>query len=118
MTEYIVDNEDFNSYEIPDKSKKYILINSDILRKLLKTKQNGIIKCYCLLLRYYKWHKNESYFTQKALLDAIGYSNQGGKNYQIIKDILNTLIELKLLKYHTDYKTNEFVSTNKINYMK
>ncbi|MCX8074208.1 MAG: helix-turn-helix domain-containing protein [Clostridia bacterium] len=115
---YLIENEDFDSYVIPDIAKKYILVNSNILHKLLSTKQKNIIKSYCILFKYYKSVKTDAYFTQKSLLEAIGYTNDGGQNFSIIKNIINKLVEFKLLKYSTEYGVNDFASRNNINYMK
>ncbi len=115
---YLKENEDFESYVLEDISESYILVDSDIMEKLMDTEEKNIIKCYCILLKFYRTNNTNAHFTQCFLLDKIGYSNESGENYPITKNILNRLVKMKLLKYTTEYKDNEFVSKNIITYMK
>lgn len=100
-------------------TEQYILIQLNTLKYLVNTAMPNIIKVYIYLKNKYQQHlwikknkdsKIEKFsFSRKSLLNAIGYSFDGGesrkRNRKMIEDILNCLSDNGLIKIHEHWET-------------
>lgn len=84
------------------------LIPLDTLKYLVNTATENVIKVYTYLLCKYEWKLNsgEYYqFTQKELLEHIGYANRF-ENSEMIKNVLTCLENNGLIEYYNTYRDN------------
>lgn len=110
--EYLVFDNINKNYIIKNINNSFVEISSFCLQHMLTTNLRNIVKVYSLLKFYYNVNKDDyNFFTQKILLDKIGYSNVTTSNYKIIKDIIFWLEKNKYLMY---YKIKERKKIKKI----
>ena len=82
--------------------KYYVLIEDDILRVLINATNSNVIKTYCILK--YLLAKGGRIVTREFLLEKIGLSTNSDSNYKVMTDIIDTLVDLCLIKKTYDYQ--------------
>lgn len=103
---YLEENE--YKYKVSKISHFKRLIYEDIIEKLYETKIDNIIKVYVYLSSLYAQYGDSAWFTYNSILEAIGYNHERNtRNQNKIKNILNKLEELKLLKYSRTYEKGQ-----------
>lgn len=93
--------------------KVYVKIKTDTLQFLVDTANNNVIKVYAHLKMMMEIHKSKKYkelfrFSKASLLDVIGYKTQNYyRNYEMIENILDSLQNNGLIKFHKDFIRTE-----------
>lgn len=90
-----------DEYILPIPQEFYFDIEQATIRKLTNFAKNNSIKLYAFLLGWYNYYKNkkEDYtFSYDGLCEAIGLAPRQPKNREVIKDILEMLERLGLIK--------------------
>lgn len=114
---------DVASYIFPyDKDMNYQIVNNDMLKYVIHTRNQCAVRIYVYLLNKYLW-KKDYHFTLKELQVAIGYS-ENTKNTSILetlRDILESFKREGIIQYDEVYEqisafeTGEIVNTpNKV----
>ena len=75
--------------------KFYVLIEDDILRVLVNTTNNNVIKTYCILK--YLLANGKRIISRDKLLELIGLTTFE-RNLQLMTDIIDTLVDMYLIK--------------------
>lgn len=98
---------DDNKYYFPKEHEvKYQIITRKALKRVLDTKDNNSLRIYGLLLKWYKWKIKENsfyIFTNKEILEKIGYSQDNKKASVMVTQILNDLEESGIISYQDVY---------------
>ena len=87
------------TFEIPEFGKRYFLIPDDTLRFLVNTANAEVIKVYTHLGSIWKLNGTEASFTQRQLLEILGYAPNKTENHKKISDILTCLVNNGLVAY-------------------
>lgn len=83
-------------YILAADSSKWELVDYDMLRYLVATRNTNCIKIYCYLLNKYKWKKQtyEYYsLTIKEIALALGYSESSANKNSMITGMISAIIE-------------------------
>ena len=103
-------SEDESNYYFPQNIKeKYRIIEKDMLQYLANTRSNQAIRVYISLLDWYLWKKKENtefVFTNKDILEKLGYSKDNKIASSAITDILESFFREGVIKYEHFYETN------------
>lgn len=100
-----MDGKEFNypCYWFPyDYDENYQLVDIDVIRYLVNTRNTQCIRIYIYLLNKYKW-KKDYVFTLKELKSALGYADTTMTAYSMIKDILASFSKEGIIKYTKIY---------------
>lgn len=100
-TNFIQVNQEEEEYILPIPQEFYFDIEQETIRKLTSFAKSNSIKLYAFLLGWYNYYKNkkEDYtFSYDGLCEAIGLAPRQPKNRETIKDILEMLERLGLIK--------------------
>ena len=100
-----------DEYILPIPQEFYFDIEQTTIRKLTNFAKNNSIKLYVFLLGWYNYYKKkgqEYTFSLDGLCEAIGLAPRQSKNREMIKDILEILERLGLIKIsaYADAKKN------------
>jgi predicted transcriptional regulator len=96
-------------YEYPcywfpyNRSDKYKIIEKDLVRYLVDTRNAQCIKVYLYLLNKYEY-KSDYVFTIKEVQKALGYS---GDSSTTVGNILNSLAREGIIRFEDDYDYQE-----------
>lgn len=105
-----------------DKDMNYQIVNNDMLKYVIHTRNQCAVRIYVYLLNKYLW-KPEYHFTSKELQVAIGYSanTETSSIYEMIRDILESFKREGIIEYDevyetlTNFETGEVINTpNKV----
>lgn len=103
-------SEDETNYYFPQNIEdKYQIIEKDMLQYLANTRSNQAIRVYISLLDWYLWKKkenNEFIFTNRDILEKLGYSKDNKVASGAITDILESFAREGVIKYEHFYETN------------
>ena len=98
---FITVDEEKEEYILPIPQEHYFDVESTTIRKLNHFAKNNSIKIYVYLLGWYTYYKkyNKEYnFSLDELCEVIGLAPRQTRNREIIKDILEMLERLGLIK--------------------
>lgn len=87
-------------------TNRYQLVEHAILKMIVDTGEHNIVRIYSYLLNKYLWKKSQSteyLFTITELANAIGYNSFNSNIGNRIEHVLNTLKELRIIKYEYEY---------------
>lgn len=111
------------SYIFPyDKDMNYQIVNNDMLKYVIHTRNQCAVRIYVYLLNKYLW-KKDYHFTLKELQVAIGYSpnTMTTSILEMLRDILESFKREGIIQYDevyeqiTVFETGEIVNTpNKV----
>lgn len=111
------------SYVFPyDKNTNYQIVNNDMLKYVIHTRNVCAVRIYTYLLNKYLW-KPDYHFTSKELQVAIGYSanTKTSSILEMIRDILESFKREGIIEYDEvyealiNYETGEVINTpNKV----
>lgn len=114
---------DVVSYIFPyDKDMNYQIVNNDMLKYVIHTRNQCAVRIYVYLLNKYLW-KKDYHFTLKELQVAIGYSENTKTTsiLEMLRDILESFKREGIIQYDevyeqiTTFETGEIVNTpNKV----
>lgn len=114
---------DVVSYIFPyDKDMNYQIVNNDMLKYVIHTRNQCAVRIYVYLLNKYLW-KQDYHFTLKELQVAIGYSpnTMTTSILEMLRDILESFKREGIIQYDevyeqiTAFETGEIVNTpNKV----
>ena len=93
-------------YFLQNKDEKYRIIHRDLLEYLSKTRPKHFIRVYILLLDWYLWKKKENsefIFTNKLIMEKLGYSKANKKVSADITAILHSLAREGYIEYEEFY---------------
>lgn len=103
-------SEDETNYYFPQNIEdKYQIIEKDMLQYLANTRSNQAIRVYISLLDWYLWKKKENsefIFTNRDILEKLGYSKDNKVASGAITDILESFAREGVIKYEHFYETN------------
>lgn len=105
----LVDEDEFNYYFPQNTEEKYQIIGKEMLQYLANTRSNQAIRVYISLLDWYLWKKKENsefIFTNKDILERLGYSKDNKVASGAITDILESFAREGVIKYEHFYETN------------
>lgn len=105
----LVDEDEFNYYFPQNTEEKYQIIGKEMLQYLANTRSNQAIRVYISLLDWYLWKKKEDsefIFTNKDILERLGYSKDNKVASGAITDILESFAREGVIKYEHFYETN------------
>lgn len=97
------------SYRVITNNSEYgRLIYKNTIQQLYNTGLDNIIKVYVYLGSLYSAYKTDAYFTLQKLSNEVGYLSQKSSEVnKKIKEILNKLSELGLVRYCKDTSMSE-----------
>lgn len=104
----LVSEDETNYYFPQNKEEKYQIIEKEMLQYLANTRSNQAIRVYISLLDWYLWKKREDtefIFTNKDILDRLGYSTDNKIASGMISDILESFAREGVIKYEHFYGT-------------
>lgn len=111
------------SYVFPyDENTNYQIVNNEMLKYVIHTRNQCAVRIYVYLLNKYLWKENY-HFTSRELQVAIGYSanTESSSIYEMIRDILDSFKREGIIKYDevyetlTNFETGEVINTpNKV----
>lgn len=78
---------EYECYVFPSESKRYKLVEKELLTYLIRTRTQHAIKVYLYLLNKYEWKKTYN-FTIKEIQQALGYAESS-----IIDDLIGAILE-------------------------
>ena len=105
-----------------DEDTNYQIVNNDMLKYVIKTRNQCAVRIYVYLLNKYLW-KKDYHFTSKELQVAIGFSKNTETTaiYELIRDILESFKREGIIDFDevyekiVDSKTGEIINTpNKV----
>ena len=103
-------SEDETNYYFPQNTEeKYQIIEKEMLQYLANTRSNQAIRVYISLLDWYLWKKKENtefVFTNKNILEKLGYSKDNKIASSVITDILESFAREGVITYEHFYETN------------
>ena len=103
-------SEDETNYYFPQNTEeKYQIIEKEMLQYLANTRSNQAIRVYISLLDWYLWKKKENtefVFTNKNILEKLGYSKDNKIASSAITDILESFAREGVITYEHFYETN------------
>ena len=103
-------SEDETNYYFPQNIEdKYQIIEKDMLQYLANTRSNQAIRVYISLLDWYLWKKKENsefIFTNRDILEKLGYSKDNKVASSAITDILESFAREGVIRYEHFYETN------------
>ena len=103
-------SEDETNYYFPQNIEdKYQIIEKDMLQYLANTRSNQAIRVYISLLDWYLWKKKENtefIFTNRDILEKLGYSKDNKVASGAITDILESFAREGVIRYEHFYETN------------
>ena len=111
---------DVVSYVFPyDKDMNYQIVNNDMLKYVIHTRNQCAVRIYVYLLNKYLW-KKDYHFTLKELQVAIGYSpnTMTTSILEMLRDILESFKREGIIQYDevyeqiTTFETGEIVNTH------
>lgn len=105
----LVDEDEFNYYFPQNTEDKYQIIEKEMLQYLANTRSNQAIRVYISLLDWYLWKKKEDsefIFTNRDILERLGYSKDNKVASGAITDILESFAREGVIKYEHFYETN------------
>lgn len=79
-------------------NENYELIDIDVVRYLVNTRNSQAIRVYIYLLNKYKW-KKDYIFTVNELKQALGYADSTTTAYAMIRDILASFSKEGIIAY-------------------
>lgn len=116
-------NEEVASYVFPyDENTNYQIVNNEMLKYVIHTRNQSAVRIYVYLLNKYLWKENY-HFTSRELQVAIGYSanTESSAVYEMIRDILESFKREGIIAFDEVYEsiinfqTGEVINTpNKI----
>lgn len=95
------------SYVFPyDVDGNYQLVNNDMLKYVIQTRNACAVRVYVYLLNKYLW-KHDYHFTSKELLVAIGFSanSEHSTLYELIRNILESFKREGIIEYDEIFET-------------
>lgn len=101
---------------------KYRIIDSEIIRYLVNTRNAQCIRVYLYILNKYQW-KSDYLFTIKEIKEALGYANSTKTAEGVIKTILASFNQEGIIRYEKVYQQLEVagkvvpIEKFKINYI-
>lgn len=111
-------SEDETNYYFPQNiEEKYQIIEKDMLQYLANTRSNQAIRVYISLLDWYLWKKKENtefIFTNRDILEKLGYSQDNKVASSAITDILESFAREGVIKYEHFYETNILASGKEV----
>lgn len=89
-----------------DKDMNYQIVNNDMLKYVIHTRNQCAVRIYVYLLNKYLW-KPDYHFTSKELQVAIGYSPNTKQSsiLEMIRDILESFKREGIIEYDEEYET-------------
>ena len=111
-------SEDETNYYFPQNiEEKYQIIEKDMLQYLANTRSNQAIRVYISLLDWYLWKKKENtefIFTNRDILEKLGYSQNNKVASSAMTDILESFAREGVIKYEHFYETNILASGKEV----
>ena len=111
-------SEDETNYYFPQNiEEKYQIIEKDMLQYLANTRSNQAIRVYISLLDWYLWKKKENtefIFTNRDILEKLGYSQDNKVASSAMTDILESFAREGVIKYEHFYETNILASGKEV----
>ena len=111
-------SEDETNYYFPQNiEEKYQIIEKDMLQYLANTRSNQAIRVYISLLDWYLWKKKENtefIFTNRDILEKLGYSQDNKVASSAMTDILESFAREGVIKYEHFYETNILTSGKEV----
>ncbi len=86
-----------------DFEKPYKLLNKDMVRYLVDTRNAQCIKVYLYLLNKYEWKSNYT-FTLKEIQEALGYASDCDSARTTINNILDSFAREGMIRYENIYE--------------
>lgn len=86
--------------------ENYELIDIDVVRYLVNTRNSQAIRVYIYLLNKYKW-KKDYVFTVKELKQALGYADSTITAYGMIRDILASFRNEGIIQFTKIYEAKD-----------
>lgn len=84
----------------------YRIVDSEIIRYLVDTRNAQCIRVYLYILNKYQW-KSDYLFTIKEIKEALGYANSTKTAEEIIKNILASFNKEGIIRYEKVYQQKE-----------
>lgn len=109
MEKGLVSEDETNYYFPQNTEEKYQIIEKEMLQYLANTRSNQAIRVYISLLDWYLWKKKENaefVFTNKNILEKLGYSKDNKIASSAITDILESFAREGVITYEHFYETN------------
>ena len=113
----LVSEDEMNYYFPQNPEEKYRIIEKDMLQYLANTRSNQAIRVYISLLDWFLWKKKENtdfIFTNKDLLEKLGYSKDNKIASSMITDILESFGREGVIKIERFYETNVLASGKEV----
>ena len=113
----LVSEDEMNYYFTQNPEEKYRIIEKDMLQYLANTRSNQAIRVYISLLDWFLWKKKENadfIFTNKDVLEKLGYSKDNKIASSMITDILESFGREGVIKIEHFYETNVFASGKEV----
>ncbi len=89
---------EYECFWFPCESKTYKIVEQDIIKYLVNTRNSQAIRIYLYLLNKFQW-KKDYIFTIGEIRNALGYSETTTSCYGLIKQCLASFREEGLIKY-------------------
>ena len=104
----------YPSYVFPyDQTKKYQLVESEMLWYIVSTRNRQAVKIYIQLLNWYLWKKDNDdifIFTNRDIMKALGYSPDNKLASSMVSNILESFAREGVIQIKTFY--DEFIDNN------
>lgn len=113
----LVSEDEMNYYFPQNPEEKYRIIEKDMLQYLANTRSNQAIRVYISLLDWFLWKKKENtdfIFTNKDVLEKLGYSKDNKIASSMITDILESFGREGVIKIERFYETNVLASGKEV----
>lgn len=111
-------SEDKENYFFPQNTEeKYRIIEKDMLQYLAHTRSNQAIRVYISLLDWFLWKKKENtefIFTNRDILEKLGYSQDNKVASSAISDILESFGREGVIKVERFYETHILASGKEV----
>lgn len=104
------------SYVFPyNKNMKYQIVNNDMLKYVIHTRNQCAVRIYVYLLNKYLW-KQDYHFTLKELQVAIGYSENTKTSsiLEMLRDILESFKREGIIEFEEVYEQIQVFDTGEI----
>ena len=113
----LVSEDEMNYYFPQNPEEKYRIIEKDMLQYLANTRSNQAIRVYISLLDWFLWKKKENadfIFTNRDILEKLGYSKDNKIASSMITDILESFGREGVIKIERFYETNVLASGKEV----
>lgn len=104
----LIQLDDNKYFFMKPRENTYEIVGRDILKRVLELEESQSLRIYSILVSWYRWKNKEDdfyIFSNKELLEKLGYSSNNKKMSAKISEILEKMNKACIITYKTFYTT-------------